>query len=158
MKRYGFICALVLVLMALAIVPVFAQEEKGAAAPAEGAAVSESEAPAAVETAAPEAGQPKDVSIYGEVLSVNAAANTMSVQYYDYDSDEEKTVELSVGADTKLENAASLNDVKKGDWVDAIYSSVGGKNAAKSVMVEKEEAVQMPENAPAAETTEPVQQ
>jgi len=163
MKRYGLICALALALVALLIVPAFSQETEQTAAPAETATMSQEEAPAAAEAAAsapvaaaPEAAQPKDVSIYGEVLVVNAAANMLSVQYYDYDSDEERTVELSMGADTKLENAASLNDVKKGDWVDAVYTSAGGKNAAKSVMVEKEEAAPAPEAVPAP-AAEPMQ-
>jgi Cu/Ag efflux protein CusF len=161
MKRYGSICALALMLVTLSAMSVFSQDaDKSAAAeaPESGVAVAPQEdvqvAVPAAETAAPaasapEASQPKDASIYGEVLAVNATANTISVQYYDYDSDEEKTVDLNCGADTKMENAASLNDVKKGDWVDAVYVASEGKNIAKSVMVEKEEAMQEPEAAPA---------
>ncbi|MCX5680428.1 MAG: hypothetical protein NTZ95_07285 [Candidatus Omnitrophica bacterium] len=82
----------------------------------------------------------EDLSIYGEVQSVNAAGiGSLTVQYYDYDSDDEKTITVVLDANTKLENANSIADIKKGDWADVTYSAVGGKNAAKSVIVEKEE-------------------
>lgn len=96
--------------------------------------------------AAPEnAAQPQEISIYGEIKAVNAAANSMSIQYYDYDSDEEKTIEISMDNTTKMENAATIADVKQGNWADVIYSVSGGKNIAKSIIIEKEE------EAPAAE-------
>ena len=172
MKRYGLISALVIVLAAFLSVPAFSQETQekvaedaasavqsaaSAVQPAV-AAVQQSAETAAATVAAPEAEGAKDISIYGEVLAVNSAANTMSVQYYDYDSDEEKTVELGLTADTKLENAAALNDVKKGDWVDAVYTVTGGKNMAKSVIVEKEEPVTEETAAPAEGTPAPAQQ
>jgi hypothetical protein len=156
MKRSGFICILAMALAALAVMPAFSQEAKEKAAEAVSPAPAV-EAPAAA-PAAPEAAQSKDVSIYGEVLATNSTANTMTVQYYDYDSDEEKTVELGIAGDTKLENAATLNDVKKGDWVDATYGSVNGKSVAKSVMVEKEEAVSTETAAPAQEPAAPAKQ
>ena len=61
------------------------------------------------------------------------------MQYYDYDSDEEKTAEIMADKDTKIDNAASLAGINKGDWVDVTYTLTDGKNIAKSVMVEKEE-------------------
>lgn len=81
----------------------------------------------------------KDLSIYGEVQSVNAAANSIIVQYYDYDSDEEKTSDILADKDTKIENASGIADIKKGDWVDVTYVALDGKNTAKSIIVEKEE-------------------
>lgn len=103
-------------------------------------------ASAAPETAptpipAPEtAPQAKEIAIYGEVQAIDASAGTLSVQYYDYDSDSEKSAEIAVDADTKMENAAALGDIKKSDWVDVTYVTKDGKNAAKVVTVEKEEA------------------
>ncbi len=98
----------------------------------------------------------KEQSIYGEVQVVNAAANSLTVQYYDYDSDEEKTIELVADKDTKIENAAALGNINKSDWVDVTYTTSDGKNVAKSIMVEKEEkeeaapgAAVMPETKPA---------
>ena len=100
--------------------------------------------PAATEavTAAPDAtlaAQPQEISIYGEVKAVNPAASSMTVQYYDYDSDEEKSIEITSDSSTKMENAAAIGDVKQGNWADVIYTVTNGKNIAKSIIVEKEE-------------------
>jgi len=95
--------------------------------------------------AAPAQGESKAESIYGEVLDVKEADSSITVQYYDYDTDDEKTVELVFDKDTKLENAAALKDIKVGDWVDADYSSGSlGKKVAKSVKVEKSEEPEPP--------------
>lgn len=81
----------------------------------------------------------KEISIYGEVEDVNIPLDTLSVQYYNYDNDEEKSIEIVVSKSTKMENADGLKDVKKGDWVDVVYIVIGGKNVASSIVVEKEE-------------------
>lgn len=111
------------------------------------------DAVAAVEAAKQVVAQPKDVTIYGEVQSVNTAGGSMTVQYYDYDTDEEKSIELAAGAETKIENAASLADIKKGDWADITYLAQGAKNMARSIIVEKEEEVPA-ETGPEGETKE----
>ena len=88
----------------------------------------------------PAQGTPKLESLYGEILAVNETAGSLTVQYYDYDTDEEKDVELALDKDTKLENAASIKDVKSGDWVDVSYApGEGGKKLVKSIRVEKAE-------------------
>nr|HPM43513.1 hypothetical protein [Candidatus Omnitrophota bacterium] len=97
--------------------------------------------------------QPKLLNIYGEVQAVNVSAGSMTVQYYDYDADEEKAIELSTSTDTKIENAAAIADIKKGDWADITYSTEGSKNIAKSIVVEKEEEVPA-ETMPEGETKE----
>lgn len=86
-----------------------------------------------------DAPQTKELAIYGEVQDVNAASGSISVQYYDYDTDEEKSATILTDKDTKMENAAALNDIKQGDWVDVTYAVSDGKNVAKFIMVEKEE-------------------
>lgn len=129
MKRCILISLGIAVVTAVLIAPEFSQaqeEPKAQPAPAPSAA-----APA------PEA---KELSIYGEVQAVDAAANSLNAQYYDYDSDEEKTITIALDKDTKIENAANISEIKKGDWVDVTYTVKNGKNMAKSVMVEKEEA------------------
>ncbi len=81
----------------------------------------------------------EEMSIYGEVQEVNTASGSLTVQYYDYDSDTEKAMELLSDKETKLENAASLGEIKKGDWVDVAYIVINGKNISRSIIVEKEE-------------------
>ena len=128
-------------ILILFITPTFSQEGQ---APA-------TKAPTPTGSAKEEAPRPEEISIYGEVQSVNPSLNFTTVQYYDYDSDEEKTIEILSDKDTRIENAASLNDVKQGDWVDVTYSVSDGKNIAKSIMVEKEEELPKettPEKAP----------
>ena len=63
----------------------------------------------------------------------------MSIQYYDYDSDTEKTTEVATGPDTKIENVKAIGDIKKGDWADVTYAVSGAKNVARLVSVEREE-------------------
>ena len=97
------------------------------------------------ETAVPDqtesvkAANPEEISIYGEIKAVNVAANSITVQYYDYDSDEEKSIEITSDSNTKMENATAITDIKQGNWADVIYTVANGKNIAKSIIVEKEE-------------------
>jgi hypothetical protein len=140
-------CA-VIIAVAIALIcatPVFSQEKAPEKAPA-------TPAPAAPATQAAAPAPSKDVPIYGEVQSVNATANSMTVLYYDEETYEEKSVDLLVDKDTKLENAKALADIKEGDWVDATYTAAEGKNKASSVKVEKEEELPPATTAPAADT------
>jgi hypothetical protein len=138
----------VIIAVAIALIcatPVLSQEkapEKAPAAPAPSAPAPEAAAPA----------PSKDVPIYGEVQSVNAAANSMTVLYYDEETYEEKSIDLIVDKDTKLENAKALADIKEGDWVDATYTAAEGKNKASLVKVEKEEELPPVTTAPVSDT------
>ena len=49
-----------------------------------------------------------------------------------------------------MENAATINDIKQGNWADVIYTVTDGKNIAKSIIVEKEE--EAPAEMPKTET------
>ena len=143
MKRYIICVLMVALVLVLVAIPAFSQDNKPA---------KEEAAPAAVTTPAPtpETVKTGELSIYGEVQAVNVPTSSMTVQYYDYDNDEEKSIEIAVDKDTKLENAKAIDEIKKGDWVDVNYMSGGGKNMAKMISVEKEEPV-TEEAAPAAE-------
>ncbi len=83
-----------------------------------------------------------ELSIYGEVQAVNIQSNSILAQYYDYDNDEEKSIEIALDKDTKLENVKAIDEIKKGDWVDVTYVASGGKNTAGLISVEKEEPAQ----------------
>lgn len=127
----------VIALMAVVSAQAFAQ------APEPAAADEAKAAPAAAQA------QAKETAIYGEVQSVDAAAGTISVQYYDYDSDGEKTAVIAAAKETVMENAKAVGDIKKGDWVDVTYTTADGKNTAKMISVEKEEPATEP-SAPGA--------
>lgn len=147
--RYGKVFAIMTVVCVVACAAAYAQDstESVEAIPGPGDAVAAAEAARAVIS------QPKDQSIYGEVRAVDVAANSMTVQYYDYDTDEEKSIVLSLGADARIENASGLGSIRKGDWADITYLEQNGKNMAKSIIVEKEEEIPA-ETAPEGEMTE----
>lgn len=154
MKKY-FICIIVIsAIMALSAISAFSQDPQ--APVKDDTALPQGTQEAAVQThqAAPaeEAAKTNELSIYGEIQAVNVQASSISVQYYDYDNDEEKTLEVSLDKDSKLENVKAIGEIKKGDWVDVTYTVTGGKNAAKMVSVEAEE-VSAENNAP-VDTTE----
>ncbi|MDO8535474.1 MAG: hypothetical protein Q7S30_00445 [Candidatus Omnitrophota bacterium] len=160
MKKYFVCIAVISAVMALSAISAFSQDPQAPAkdnntAPAQEAqeavvqpAQAVTATPAAPVAPAETAAKTNELSIYGEVQAVNVQASSISVQYYDYDNDEEKTLEVSLDKDSKLENAKAIGDVKKGDWVDVTYTVIGGKNTAKTVSVETEE--------PAAEDSTPV--
>ena len=70
---------------------------------------------------------------------MNAAVSSIVVQYYDYDSDNEKSIEITAANNTKIEGVSTINDIRQGAWADINYTVVNGKNIAKSIAVEKEE-------------------
>lgn len=125
------ICLMALIMLSIAV-PAFSQEKTEEAVPGRVKPVE----------AAKEGAPAGDLSLYGEVRSVDQAAGSISVQYYDYDSDEEKTTDIAVSSQTKLDGAAALAEIKQNDWVDVIYVASGGKNTAKSIIIEKEEIAQ----------------
>ena len=131
MARFFRSCMIISFITLVAAASVFSQADQTPSVSAK----DQASAPAVP----PVAPQSKETAIYGEVQAVNVALNTFSVQYYDYDSDSEKMAEIVVGKDAKLENVKGVGDMKKGDWVDVTYALVDGKNAARTVSVEKEE-------------------
>jgi len=149
MKKCFVGAAVIIAAMVLMVVTVFSQDNKGPSAEGGG------QAPQAVQVAAPQTPAPEEVaktnevSIYGEVQAVNVQANSITVQYYDYDNDEEKTMEVVLDKDSKLENVKAIGEIKKGDWADITCVLAGAKFTAKLVNVEKEE-LGADEEAPAA--------
>ena len=135
MKRVMAITSVILLVLACS---AFSQQDSSAAKDAEGTpqgSVQESQAPAPSQSAP----QSEDLSIYGEVQSVDAASNSLKVQYYDYDTDEEKTADIISDKDTAIEGAKTVGEIKQNDWVDVTYNIRDGKNAAKKIAIEKEE-------------------
>jgi hypothetical protein len=134
MKRY----ALAVLIIVLFTLQGYCQENQASnSQDASRAASSAIAAPA--QTASVEAANPQEISIYGEVRSVNAAVSSIVVQYYDYDSDNEKSIEITAANNTKIEGVSTINDIRQGAWADINYTVVNGKNMAKSIAVEKEE-------------------
>jgi len=154
MKKYFVCIAVISAILTLSAVSAFSQDPQAPAKDdttgAQGTQAPAVQTPQAAPAEA--AAKTNELSIYGEVQAVNVQAASMSVQYYDYDNDEEKTLEVFLDKDSKLENVKAIDGVKKGDWVDVTYTVTGGKNTAKMVSVETEE-VSAENNAP-VDTTE----
>ncbi|MDP2928998.1 MAG: hypothetical protein Q8O01_02910 [Candidatus Omnitrophota bacterium] len=148
MKKRLMCLSIVWVIMATLAVPVFSQDSQTPAVE-DSMPAKAPQAVAQAPQAAPaqEAAVPSELSIYGEVQTVNVQAASMTVQYYDYDNDEEKTLEVALDKDSKLENAKAIDEIKKGDWADVTYVVTSGKNIARSISVEKED-LSAEENAP----------
>ena len=94
--------------------------------------------------------------IWGEVVSVNGAAQTLTVKYLDYDSDMEKTIDVMTDAATKFEEAKGIDEIKAQDTVSIEYLVKDGKNIAKGITVERIEETDLGEGEPPAAAPEKV--
>ena len=83
--------------------------------------------------------------VWGEVVSVDTAAKTIKVKYFDYDSDTEKEITVAMDDKTAYENVKSIDEIKPKDTLSIDYI-IGpeGKVIAKNISVEKTEGVQAP--------------
>lgn len=155
MKKYFVCISVVSAIIVLSAISAFSQDPQAPAK--DDTALSQGAQTAAIQTPqvapAEAAAKTNELSIYGEVQTVNVQAASMSIQYYDYDKDEEKTLEISLDKDSRLENVKAIGEVKKGDWADVTYTVIGGKNTAKMISVETEE-VSAEDNAPPVNATE----
>lgn len=78
--------------------------------------------------------------LWGEVSSIDIQKGELSVQYLDYDTDQDKEVTVEADDKTTYENVSSLIDIKPGDTVSVDYLSFPDeKNVAKKISVEKPE-------------------
>lgn len=76
--------------------------------------------------------------LFGEVISVDLEEPGLSVQYLDYDTDQEKKIEVTLDADTTLEGVAALSEIKNKDIVSVDYVlDELGRRLAKRISVER---------------------
>ena len=109
--------------------------------------------PKATSAALEPSASPSDTQwVWGEVVSVDAAAKKLTLKYLDYEADQEKTIVLDVNDNTVFENAKSLDELKEKDTLSVDYLIVDSKNIAKNVSLEKLDEV-VPEAVSATENT-----
>jgi hypothetical protein len=98
--------------------------------------------------------EPETQWVWGEVVTVDLQNNMVFVKYLDYESDQEKEIEIGVGDNTTYDNVNSVTELKPKDTVSIDYISLDGKNIAKNISVEKPEALSEPQavQTPAMET------
>jgi len=80
--------------------------------------------------------------IWGDVVSVDAAAKKILVKYLDYETDTEKEINIIVDDKTTYENVKSVDEIKPLDTLSIDYMiSPDGRNIAKNISVERPESV-----------------
>ena len=105
---------------------VFSQEQTAEKPPAQ-------EAPSESET----------LWIWGDVVSVDAAAKKILVKYLDYETDSEKEINIVVDDKTTYENVESVGEIKPQDILTVDYIiNPDGNNIARNISVEKPEGAQ----------------
>lgn len=83
--------------------------------------------------------------VYGEVVTKDTQNKGLIVKYLDYESGQEKDMEISTDEKTTYENVKSLDEVNPQDAVSVDYIiSSNGKNVAKNISVEKMDPAMMP--------------
>lgn len=94
--------------------------------------------------------------VWGEIVSVDAAKNELTVKYLDYETDQEKELVFAVNDKTTYENARSLSDIKAQSPAGIDYIVDGeGKNIARNISVENVEGLAS-EGQPLQEAPAPV--
>jgi hypothetical protein len=83
---------------------------------------------------AQDAQQPLDSSDYSYGEVVKATDKDLSVLEYDYEMDEERTVNYSVNPETALTNIGKAAQLAKGDTVEVYFKDVGGAKMAQMII------------------------
>jgi len=74
---------------------------------------------------------------WGEVVSSDAAAKTITLKYLDYETDQEKNIIISVDEKTTFENIKIFDEIKVKDTLSIDYMvGADGKNTAKNIGLE----------------------
>lgn len=88
-------------------------------------------------------GEPEVQWLWGEVVSVDIQNKELTVNYLDYETDQEREIKIVVDNNTTYENAKELLDIKPKDPISIDYmTNSEGKNIARNISIEKPEAEQ----------------
>ncbi len=78
--------------------------------------------------------------VWGEITALDPQNKEVTINYFDYETDTEKEVKLTVDDKTKYENINSINDLKLHDTISVDYVlGADGKYAVRNISVEKPE-------------------
>lgn len=93
---------------------------------------------------------------WGEVTNLDPAANTVTLKYLDYETDQEKELVLAVDEKTTFENINSFSELKVKDTLSVDYTvGIDNKNIAKNISYEKPDAV-APDEVAQTENSQPL--
>jgi len=80
--------------------------------------------------------------IWGDVVSVDAATKKILVKYLDYETENEKEINIEVDDKTTYENVKSVDEIKPLDTLSIDYIiNPDDRNIAKNISVERPESV-----------------
>jgi hypothetical protein len=102
--------------------------------------------------------EPETQWVWGEAISVDTQNKTILVKYFDYETGQEKEININVDDKTTYENINSMDEIEPKDNLSIDYITMQeGKNIATNISLEKPEAepVLEPENLPPVEETLP---
>jgi hypothetical protein len=95
-------------------------------------------------TSGQQAGSLKETDMqwaWGEVTNLDDQAQTVTLKYLDYETDQEKDLVLTVDDKTTFENVKGFNDLKLKDTLSIDYIiAADNKNIAKNISFEKPDA------------------
>jgi len=81
--------------------------------------------------------------VWGEVSTLDTQNKAILVKYFDYETDQEKEININIDDKTTYENIKSMDELKPKDTVSIDYIvSPDGKNIAKNISIEKPENTQ----------------
>ncbi|MCM8800084.1 MAG: hypothetical protein NC900_05110 [Candidatus Omnitrophica bacterium] len=75
--------------------------------------------------------------IWGEVISVDTNNKQINIKYFDYETDTEKEMLISIDENTTYEGVNSLLEIKPEDTVSIDYVIKDNKNIARLITIEK---------------------
>ncbi len=79
---------------------------------------------------------------WGEVTSLDSQAKMLTLKYFDYETDQEKELVLTVDEKTVYENIRSFDEIKVKDTLSIDYAAgPENKNIAKNISLEKPDAL-----------------
>jgi len=87
--------------------------------------------------------EPETLWIWGDVVSVDAAAKKILVKYLDYETDTDREINIVVDDKTTYENVKSVDEIKPQDILTVDYIiNPDNNNIARNISVEKPEGAQ----------------
>jgi hypothetical protein len=96
---------------------------------------------------------------WGEVTNLDSQAKTLTLKYFDYETDQEKELVLAVDEKTAYENIKSFDEIKVKDTLSIDYAAgPENKNVAKNISLERPDALAAVPQPPAPVIAQPITQ
>jgi len=87
--------------------------------------------------------EPDTQWVWGEVVTLDAQGKTLLLKYLDYETDQEKEINIATDDKTTFENIKSIDQIRLKDILSIDYIvSASGENIAKNISVEKPEDIE----------------